>query len=464
MQQEDKLIGTTIAGKYKIVRKLGQGGMGQVYQGEHLLLERQVAVKFLKSELEVDERVAARFMREAKTAAKLEHPHAVTIYDYGIQDELAYIVMEYISGKSLREWLSRHGRCDLEHVAKWMSQVCDAVSAAHTLGIIHRDLKPENIMLKQMPDGSLMVKVVDFGLAKMLTAEGQNLTKTNEVIGTPYYMAPEFYEGESIDHRADIYALGIICYEMLTGEPPYTGTLEAVIAGHLFKPLPELPAIPKGIVKAIEKATAKKREERYSNATEFANDIIAASELSGTLKLPTDKIQTPVDKVAQQTAQTSHTLTSKVSVQTQLVTDVQAIPEKISPPPTTRSYSKILAITAPILTATALLFATSTFRDKQQPSIAPAAATSKTPVTPEATPKVVIDGQDTTFQPLGQDQDRGIVSTEKIDTDTTSKSPQDTATKPDTKLENRQKNKNATKSANKKKENFFKRIFKFGKD
>lgn len=277
----NELIGKVIAEKYQITRLLGRGGMGAVYEGQHLLLEKPIAIKVMASELAEDKSALSRFMREAKTAAKLEHPNAVTIHDFGVwQENIAYIVMEYISGVSLRDWLSANKVASPLQTVKWLSQACSAIASAHEAGIIHRDLKPENIMLKDGADGEPIIKVVDFGLAKIIkdgeASSTHHITKTGEVLGTPYYMGPEYYDNDVVDHRADIYALGIIAYEMLSGRPPFHGSIEKIIAAHLFqepRPLatqhPDLEAFDRIIGQALK----KKRDERLSSASDFAKGL-----------------------------------------------------------------------------------------------------------------------------------------------------------------------------------------------
>ncbi len=279
----NELIGKIIAEKYQITRLLGRGGMGAVYEGQHLLLEKPIAIKVMASELAEDKSALSRFMREAKTAAKLEHPNAVTIHDFGVwQENIAYIVMEYINGISLRDWLSENKVASPLQTVKWLSQACSAIASAHDVGIIHRDLKPENIMLKDGADGEPIIKVVDFGLAKIIkdgeSSSTHHITKTGEVMGTPYYMGPEYYDNDVVDHRADIYALGIIAYEMLAGRPPFHGSIEKIIAAHLFqepRPLathhPGLEAFDKIIAQALK----KKRDERLSSASDFAKGLKA---------------------------------------------------------------------------------------------------------------------------------------------------------------------------------------------
>lgn len=280
-EPDDPLIGITIAEKYSIDRLIGKGGMGAVYEGRHLLLDRPVAIKVLHKNMSADERAAARFIREAKASAKIEHPNAVTIHDFGLlADGSAYLVMEFIRGESLRHILMQKGKVSLEQAIDWITQVCNVVEAAHQQGIIHRDLKPENVMLKESPDGSSMVKVVDFGLAKLVSSGTEhmpNLTQTGEVLGTPHYMAPEYYEGEEIDKRADIYAIGIIFYELLTGVTPFYGSMQSIIGGHLFKdPKPlfeEDPNIDPHINEIVQMALRKKRDERTSSASDFAQNL-----------------------------------------------------------------------------------------------------------------------------------------------------------------------------------------------
>ncbi|MEW6732724.1 MAG: protein kinase [Acidobacteriota bacterium] len=338
---QDILIGQVIAGKYRIERLLGRGGMGAVYEGQHLLLERPIAIKVMQGQMAEDERAVARFLREAKAAAKIEHPNAVTIYDFGIlQGNVAYIVMEYIRGRSLRQWLVEYNAAPAQQAVEWLAQACEAVAAAHEQGIIHRDLKPENIMLKEGVDGKLTVKVVDFGLAKLVSGDpgsGVHITKTGEVLGTPYYMAPEFYDGEQVDQRADIYALGIITYEMISGQAPFTGTVESIIAGHLFKELPSLHdtnnAIPKLLDEIIASAVQKKRSERLASASQFAallrtvfvatnvsplapptRSATAASHNSQSVSIPSGK-HTTRDSVVVPTAKPTEVITTNRSAE-----------------------------------------------------------------------------------------------------------------------------------------------------
>jgi len=288
-QVADPMIGRMIADKYRVEKLLGRGGMGAVYEGQHLLLDRRVAIKVLQQNMANDEQAASRFIREAKASARIEHPNAVTIYDFGVlQEGSAYLVMEFIKGRSLRQVLIDRLPVRPDQIIDWMIQVCNVVEVAHTQGIIHRDLKPENVMLKESADGSLMVKVVDFGLAKITSDSTEkasvNLTKPGEVLGTPHYMAPEYYEGEIIDKRADVYAIGIMIYEMFCGDTPFTGTVQSIIGGHLFKdPLPIIksnPSIPPVLDAVVQKALKKKRDERIASAGLLAQELKDAMQVA----------------------------------------------------------------------------------------------------------------------------------------------------------------------------------------
>ncbi|MBL8197122.1 MAG: serine/threonine protein kinase, partial [Blastocatellia bacterium] len=275
--KEDPWIGKTIAEKYLLEKLIGTGGMGSVYAGKHVQLGRAIAVKVMNADTVSDETAVARFIREAKTAAKLDHANAVTIHDFGsTSNGGAFIVMEYISGQSLRKYLSKHGALSLKQTLAWFMPICEVIEAAHQRGIIHRDLKPENIMLKEIGE-EIVIKVVDFGLAKLVTNTdaSQKLTKTGEFMGTPQYMAPEVYDGEAADHRTDIYALGIILYEMISGKIPFAGSVQNIISGHLFnepKPITSInPNLPIEIDQVLALALEKNRDKRISSAVEFAN-------------------------------------------------------------------------------------------------------------------------------------------------------------------------------------------------
>lgn len=282
---DEALSGQILAERYRLERPIGRGGMGIVYAGRHLLLDRTIAVKLLRPQMLADDRALKRFTREAQAMALIEHPNAVTIHDFGVlSDGAAFLVMEFIEGETLRSVLMRECKISLEATLAIIEQVAGAVEAAHRQGVLHRDLKPENVMFKRT-DAGPVVKVVDFGLAKVLDANSSSgrgmITAAGELFGTPVYMAPEFFEGDEVTASADIYALAVTVYEMLAGHPPFTGTVQTVMSGHLFKEPPSIlessPLIPTSIDRVLRKALCKKGEDRFQSAVEFAACLRKAS-------------------------------------------------------------------------------------------------------------------------------------------------------------------------------------------
>jgi serine/threonine-protein kinase len=281
----DPLVGTTLEGKYRIESRIGAGGMGAVYKAHHLMLGRDVAVKVLRSEMLADARAAERFRREAQAAARIDHPNAVTIYDFGISaDGNAYLVMELLRGTSLRDVLDRDGALALDRALEIFTPVCAGIDRAHQLGIIHRDIKPDNIMVDERPGGSTAVKVVDFGIAMlqdMLASGSSRLTGTGVVVGTANYMSPEHCRGAEVDARSDIYSLGVVLYEMLTGRVPFAASApSAIIVAHVNEaPAPPRtlrPDLPPAVERVVLDALAKRPEERPQTAAELARRLVAA--------------------------------------------------------------------------------------------------------------------------------------------------------------------------------------------
>ncbi len=286
---KDPLIGKMISGKFEILELIGQGAMGKVYKAVQHPIEREVAIKILHPHLMEDKRVAKRFAREAQAASKFNHPNSIQIFDFGqTEDGSLYIAMEFITGTDLAEVIAREAPLSPSRAVHIAVQALSALQIAHLNKIIHRDLKPENIMLEELPDNKDFVKVCDFGIAKIQQPAGSNqtnLTVFGMICGTPYYMSPEQARGEELDGRTDLYSMGVILYEMLTGEVPFHGSTPVeVIAKHLTekpKPIsqvrPDLNISPK-LEAAVMKALEKDRNKRYSSAQEMANALEKALE------------------------------------------------------------------------------------------------------------------------------------------------------------------------------------------
>lgn len=296
MRNENDLIGTVVDDRYRILRRLGAGGMGDVYLGEHLKHERQEALKVLKRRFARDESHLARFRREARATNRLQHPNIVSFYDFGkLPDGRLYLSMEFADGPDLKQVLQDEGRFDAPRAAAVLIQLASAIEYAHTKGVIHRDLKPQNLVLVQEVGRPEAIKVLDFGVAK-ITAPGYNerfaITREGEVFGTPAYISPEQIRGVSDDSRIDIYALGCIGYELLTGEPPFVGRPMSVLQAHISD-IPPSPSsrcpegqIPPELDQIILKCLEKEPEDRYQGAGEAA-DALVALRLDSTGKLAT---------------------------------------------------------------------------------------------------------------------------------------------------------------------------------
>ncbi len=288
----DPLINQVLDEKYRLDARLGEGGMGTVYRATHLLIERLVAVKVLNSRLVTDEDARERFRREARAAGRLQHTNAVAVTDFGeTRDGLVYIVMELLEGRPMREVLARESPLDAARAVSLMLQVSAAVAAAHEAGVIHRDLKPGNIFVVQRPHAPHIVKVLDFGIAK-LGADGTDsnplntLTGTGVMIGTPRYMSPEQCDGAELTPASDVYSLGIILYEMLTGQTPFTGASPLALAlkhsSETPRPLRELVAtIPPALEDVVLHALEKKPEDRPADAGAFRRELYGVAERLG---------------------------------------------------------------------------------------------------------------------------------------------------------------------------------------
>ncbi|HSE32775.1 MAG TPA: protein kinase [Pyrinomonadaceae bacterium] len=282
---DDPVLGKTLIGKYRVDEKLSEGGMGAVYKGTHVLMDKTVAIKVLRPSLAADEKIVARFSREARAASRISHPNALAVTDFGeAEDGVVFLVMEFLAGKTLKDVVRDEGPMSVERAVDIMKQVGDALKAAHDQGVVHRDLKSDNIMLISTPGEH--AKVLDFGIAKINEPEGEpnsELTAPNLVIGTPQYMSPEqCSQSSQIDSRSDIYSFGVILYEMLVGHVPFTGESPTIVMlKHMQEPVPsvldERPDIPPSIGQIISRAMAKLPENRYQSITDLLEDLAIAT-------------------------------------------------------------------------------------------------------------------------------------------------------------------------------------------
>ncbi len=264
----------TVLGDFRLLRRLGKGGMAEVWLAEQESLKRNVALKLLRPDLTEDETYVARFQTEAKAAAGLNHPNIVQVYTVGERHGQYFIAQEYVQGQTLKSFVQKKGPLEVNLALLIMRQVASALQAASERGIVHRDIKPENIMLNRKGEA----KVADFGLAQLQGGEHLNLTQEGVTMGTPLYMSPEQVSGKSLDQRSDIYSFGISCYHMLAGRPPFEGeNAVSVAVKHLHEapePLGKIrPDLPAAVCSVVDRMTAKQPEDRYENAQAVLNDI-----------------------------------------------------------------------------------------------------------------------------------------------------------------------------------------------
>lgn len=304
-RRDDPLLGQTLASKYLVEKLIKRGGMGSVYLGKHVLMDKTVAIKVLRPSLALDDDVVRRFSREAKAASRISHPHAVSVTDFGeSEDGVVFLVMEYLDGHTLKEIVKSEGPMQLDRVVEIVRQVGGALDAAHEQGVVHRDLKSDNIMLSKATGGE-WAKVLDFGIAKIQQDDSHDddITAANLVIGTPQYMSPEQCSHSGpIDARSDIYSFGIIIYEMLAGKPPFSGESPTVIMMQQVQdPPPSVldarPELPVAVSSVIGKALAKQPTDRQQTAGELAQalkDAATAGESPLVLAAPATVPNIPV--------------------------------------------------------------------------------------------------------------------------------------------------------------------------
>ncbi len=266
------MVGKVFAGRYEIIEKIGEGGMARVYRGRDLILKRTVAIKVLKDQMSGDAAFIRRFEREAQSAAALSHPHIVNIYDVGVEEDTHYMVMEYVDGDNLKEYIREKGPLPVDEAVRIASQIARALEQAHSAGVVHRDIKPQNILFSR--DGN--VKVTDFGIA--IGGEGVTVTVGDEIIGSVQYISPEQARGGMAGKQSDLYSLGIVLYEMVTGQVPFSGESPvAVVMQHIqeqiIPPRHKVEGLPESLDEIILKALEKDTSRRYGSAGDLLKDL-----------------------------------------------------------------------------------------------------------------------------------------------------------------------------------------------
>lgn len=290
----DPLLGTTVAGRYKVIRLLGEGGMGQVYLAEHSAIEKRVALKVLRAEYAHKGEIVTRFQQEAISASRIKHPNVLDVFDFGqLENGCFYLAMEFLEGNDLADELQRSRVLTAPRALPIAMQICRALAAAHAKGVVHRDMKPENVFLQRTADGEEIVKIVDFGIAQLKPSNEEaaaqsthrRLTRTGMIFGTPEYMAPEQATGKHADLRCDVYAVGIILYELFTGAVPFTGeTFLGVLTKHLNELPPAMRAvypdlqISQELEGVVQRTLAKDPAYRYQSMNELAAALAATPE------------------------------------------------------------------------------------------------------------------------------------------------------------------------------------------
>ncbi|HVY49247.1 MAG TPA: serine/threonine-protein kinase, partial [Minicystis sp.] len=304
----DPLVGVVVADRYRIVAPIGRGGMGVVYEVEHVRIGKLLAMKLLAGDLARDPVTVSRFKREALAASRLQSPNTVQVLDFGVWAGLSYLVMELVQGESLGRILRRGAAMSLARVCKIAVQVLGSLAEAHDKGVVHRDIKPDNVMLVRTPDGAEIAKLVDFGLAK-LRDDVDEITSHGLVVGTPYYMPPEQIRGEPVDARADLYSVGALVYRLLTAEHVFDGAPLAVLSKHLHEapaaPSARAPArdVPAAVDRVVLKALAKDPAARWTSADELRAALVAAVHGAGSASLrrllDPERVQSIADRAAQ---------------------------------------------------------------------------------------------------------------------------------------------------------------------
>lgn len=402
---QDPLLGTTLAGNYEIQEVIGHGGMGVVYKARHALMDRIVAIKMLQAQLISDSMSVKRFQQESQSASRISHPNVITVYDFGISPSgQPFIVMDYLQGISLADVIKEEGQIGVERSIKILAQACDALDHAHKMGVIHRDVKPTNFVLINYDEEKDFVKVVDFGVAKLMNAtpDGQRLTQAGEVCGSPVYMSPEQCTGGELDQRSDIYSMGIVVYETLTGKLPILGkTMVDTMSKHISEMPPTFQQarpdlyIPERLEQVVFKALAKDPNDRHQSMDELRIDLENAIPRPGKSQVlrsaPSDQ-RGPGELLAAVLQGVSMKVWAGVlavvvvgglgALQLRKMATVQQPPavHETAPPSSTTTTNP-----APLVTPTATVTPPATTTQTHTPTTAPTGSASETAVKPVTT-------------------------------------------------------------------------------
>ncbi len=389
-ERADPLVGTVLAERYRIVSLLGIGGMGKVYRAEHVHMRKPMALKVLHPQMKWVPDVVARFEREAIAAGRIEHPNVAAATDFGqLEDGAFYMVMEYLEGRDLADVLANEGSVKSQRAIKIALQISEALAAAHEAGVVHRDLKPENVFLLERPDDPEFVKVLDFGIAKVNLGEvgGEQLTKLGTVFGTPQYMSPEQAAGQTVDHRADLYTVGVLLFEMLTGAQPFTDEdMVKVLKKQIEEPPPPLPDLfDPALVALVGELLSKDPNARPATAADVAARLRPLLEVSTEVPLdvspPLPRAGTPTDAAARTVLDLVPPATSKRAGRVQVPIWALFV-----------GALALVAVVAVVVGGLTFSFTrTSAPTGAQGPAVEP--GTGSVPV-PEAPPEVAVGGAD----------------------------------------------------------------------
>jgi serine/threonine-protein kinase len=396
--------GEILAGKYRVDRVLGVGGMGVVVAAHHLQLDDKVAIKFLLPQAMSNSDAVARFDREARAAVRIRSEHVARVIDVGnLENGAPYMVMEYLEGRDLSQWLSQNGRLPVQQAVDFLLQACEAIAEAHAMGIVHRDLKPANLYCIRRPDGALSIKVLDFGISKLTdpTGGGMGMTKTQAIMGSPYYMSPEQMESsKAVDPRADIWALGVILYELITGRVPFQGEAITELVLHIVTAQPPpiaaqlRPDVPVALEQVILRCLEKDRSRRFNDVAELARALIPFSPRS-TLSL--ERITGVIGSTGATPALVGPTPPSPQTQQVHGMTGAswgQTGPDAATPPP--RSSKGVIVALAAVFGVVVLGSALTILLARRA---TPSAATSPTMGAPSATPEVTAPSATVALEP-----------------------------------------------------------------